>query len=93
VLKSYVPQIKDIDTCPGKRKTHTAAFFRNEEERPGMRSAGSLTWCGFHNTHYWIDPRRGVAAVFMTSMLPLYDPDFMSFYEAFERAVCVEFGG
>ncbi len=92
VLKSNVAQIKDTDPCPGLRKTHTAGFVRNEEASPGMRSIGSLAWCGFHNSHYWIDPHTGIAAVFMTAMLPLSDPDFMSFFYEFERAVYAEYG-
>jgi methyl acetate hydrolase len=92
VLKSSVPQIKDLDPCPGLRKTHTAGFVRNEEASPGMRSVGSLAWCGFHNTHYWVDPQKGIAAEFMTQMLPLFEPDFMSFFYEFERAVYAEYG-
>jgi CubicO group peptidase (beta-lactamase class C family) len=51
VLKSYVPAIHDVEPCPGIRKTHTAGFFRTEEEIPGMRGIGSLTWAGVLNTH------------------------------------------
>ncbi|MCH6470750.1 serine hydrolase domain-containing protein [Sinomonas terrae] len=93
VLKSYIPDMSyDIEPCPGIPKTHTAGFFRTEAEAPGMRRAGSLTWAGVLNTHYWIDPTSGIAAVFMTQMMPFCDPDFMACYEDFERAVYEEFG-
>ena len=93
LLKSCEPAISnDVEICPGIPKTHTGGFFRTEAEVPGMRSAGSLMWAGVLNTHYWIDPTRDIAAVFMTQMLPFCDPDFMASYEDFERAVYEEFG-
>lgn len=93
VLKSYIPSMSyDIDPCPGLRKTHTAGFFRTEEALPGMRSVGSLTWAGVLNTHYWIDPTRELAAVFMTQMLPFCEPELMRSLDDFERAVCEKFG-
>ncbi|MFE5837466.1 serine hydrolase domain-containing protein [Arthrobacter sp. NPDC056493] len=93
VIKSYIPSMSyDIEPCPGLRKTHTAGFFRTEEATPGMRGVGSLTWAGVLNSHYWIDPSRGIAAVFMTQMLPFCDPDLMASLDDFERAVCEKFG-
>jgi CubicO group peptidase (beta-lactamase class C family) len=77
----------DVDLCPGVPKTSTAAFMRTESDVPDMRSAGSLMWAGFLNTHYWVDPAKNVAAVFMTQTLPFCDPGFMAAYEAFERVV------
>jgi CubicO group peptidase (beta-lactamase class C family) len=92
ILKSSAPHMcKDVEPCPGMRKTHTAAFFRNEDSLPGMRGVGSLSWAGVLNTHYWIDPARELAAVFMTQMLPFYDTDFMACFEKFERSVYQQF--
>lgn len=91
VLKSSAGIVHDVEPCPGTRKTHTAAFVRNEDGLPGMRGSGSLSWAGLLNTHYWIDPTRDVAAVFMTQMLPFFDPGFMSCFDEFERAVSAEF--
>jgi CubicO group peptidase (beta-lactamase class C family) len=51
------------------------------------RSAGSLTWAGIFNTHYWIDPARQVVGVIMTQTLPFGDPRSMQVYGRFERAV------
>lgn len=88
VMKSIAPLMSaDVDLCPGIRKTWSAGFMRNETDRPGMRSAGSLTWAGFLNTHYWIDPVKDVAAVFMTQSLPYCDPIVMEAFDEFERAV------
>jgi methyl acetate hydrolase len=91
LLKSSIATMCDTEPCPGARKSHTAAFFRSEEALPGMRSAGSLTWAGLLNTHYWVDPARDIAAVFMTQMLPFFDPELMSYFDEFERVVCKEF--
>ena len=77
----------DIDLFPGVDKTFTLAFMRNEEDIEGMRRAGSLSWAGVMNTHYWIDPVSGVAAVIMMQHLPFVDAGALAAYEAFERAV------
>ena len=88
VMPSDVPEMSaGIAFIPGIRMTHTAGFYRNEADIPGMRSAGSLTWAGFLNTHYWVDPAKDVAAVLMTQSLPFWDARFMSTYQAYERAV------
>jgi len=88
VMKPVVPwRSADVDFFPGTRMTHTIGFFRNEADIPGMRSAGSLTWAGAANTHYWIDPVNDVAAVLMTQSFPFLEPRFMDTYTAYERAV------
>jgi len=77
----------DLDILPGWRKSHSMAFMRVEEDIPGMRSAGSQTWAGLLNTHFWFDPASDVAAVLMTQSVPFIEPRFIKTYEAFERAV------
>lgn len=77
----------DCDPFPGVRKTHSFGFLRVEEDVPGMRSAGTQTWAGVLNSHYWFDPARNVAAVLMTQSLPFVEPRFMQVYEAYERAI------
>jgi hypothetical protein len=52
-----------------------------------MRSAGSQSWAGVLNTHYWIDMKKDVAAVIMTQSLPFVEPRFMQAYADYERAV------
>jgi methyl acetate hydrolase len=77
----------DVDVFPGTRKSHSLAAIRVEEDVPGMRSAGSQGWAGVLNSHWWIDPQRDIAAVFMTQLAPFADPQLMAAYERFERAV------
>ena len=51
------------------------------------RSAGSLTWAGIYNTYYWIDPKKRIAAVFMTQVLPFADQRVLRVYRQFERGI------
>lgn len=88
LMKTSAPPVTaDAEFFPGRRKTHSLAFQRIEEDVPGMRSAGSHFWAGVCNSHYWIDPRRDVIGVLMTQTLPFVEPPFMAFYDAFEKAV------
>jgi methyl acetate hydrolase len=88
VLKTVVPAITaDAEFFPGRKKTHSMAFMRIEEDVPGMRSAGSQFWAGVLNTHCWFDPNKNIAAVLMTQSLPFGEPRFMGVYDRFERAV------
>ncbi|KAL1413097.1 hypothetical protein Q8F55_000846 [Vanrija albida] len=54
---------------------------------PAGRSAGSAGWGGAAGTTYWVDPARGVAAVFSTQTIPSSAPEVVAFKEAMERAV------
>ncbi|MEJ8851167.1 serine hydrolase domain-containing protein [Variovorax rhizosphaerae] len=88
--KSSEPVISaDLDLFPGLNipLTHTAGFVRNEADVPGMRRAGSLTWAGILNTHYWIDPSSGIAAFFSSQHIPFIEPRFQKIHAAFEKAV------
>jgi CubicO group peptidase (beta-lactamase class C family) len=88
VMKSVNPQLSaDVDLVPGTRMTHTIGLFRNETGIPGGRGAGSLTWAGAANTHFWIDPVNDIAAVLMTQSFPFCEPRFMDTYAAYEQAV------
>ena len=59
---------------------HTAAFVRNEADVPRRRQVGSLTWLGVLNTHHWIKPASGIAAVLLTLSLLALDPRFHDGY-------------
>lgn len=88
LLKTAAPPVTaDAEFFPGRRKSHSLAFQRIEEDVPGMRAAGSQFWAGVCNTHYWFDPARDVAGILMTQTLPFVEPRFMGVYEAFERSV------
>jgi methyl acetate hydrolase len=77
----------DCDPFPETRRTHSFGHFRIEEDVTGMRSAGSQSWAGVLNTHYWLDIKKDVAAVIMTQSLPFVEPRFMQAYADYERAV------
>ena len=51
------------------------------------RTEGSLSWAGIDNTHFWIDPRRGIGAVWLAQVLPFYDEACISSLRAFEEIV------
>ncbi len=87
-MVTVVPEVTaDCDPLPDVRRTHSFGFLRNEDDVPGMRAAGSQSWAGVLNTHYWFDPANDVAAVIMTQSLPFVEPRYMQLYEAYERAV------
>lgn len=87
-LDSVSPkQSADFDFFPGVQKSHSLGFLRMDEDVQGMRSVGSQGWAGLLNSHYWFDPARDLAAVFMTQMLPFADARFMQAYGEFETAV------
>jgi methyl acetate hydrolase len=51
---------------------------------PGMRSAGSGSWGGIFNTHFWIDPQKGIAAAVLMQVLPFYDDACLNVLRGFE---------
>jgi CubicO group peptidase (beta-lactamase class C family) len=57
----------------------------DDERYAGFRAPGSLSWAGAHNTHFWIDPSRGIAAAVMMQLLPFYDDAAIATLRAFEE--------
>lgn len=55
--------------------------------RPNMRTPGSGTWAGIFNTHFFIDPSRGIGVVVMMQTLPFYDDASMKVYSGVEEIV------
>ncbi len=90
MVTAMPPITADCDPFAGTRRTHSFAFFRNEEDIPGMRSAGSQSWAGVLNTHFWFDLKSNIAAVLLTQSLPFVEPRFVKLYGDFERAVYAE---
>ena len=66
---------------------HSFIAVANRKDIPGKRSAGTQSWAGVCNSHYWVDPAKGVAAVIMTQSLPFVEQPMMETYDAFERGV------
>jgi methyl acetate hydrolase len=77
----------DAEFFPGMIKRWGLGFLITTDDAPSGRAAGSLAWAGLGNTYYWIDPKRGVAAVLMTQILPFCDPAVLRLLERFERAL------
>ena len=59
----------------------------SNKENTALRSPGSYTWAGIYNTHFWVDPKRKIAAVLMIQVLPFYDDGAMKLYQDFEAAI------
>lgn len=53
----------------------------------GLRSAGSLSWGGIYNTHFWIDPQQHIAAAVLMQVLPYYDDAALEVLRGVERLV------
>jgi CubicO group peptidase (beta-lactamase class C family) len=51
------------------------------------RSAGSYAWAGIYNTHFWVDPKRGVGVIFLSQDLPFYNPTTMNLMRRFEHLI------
>ena len=52
-----------------------------------VRSPGSYSWSGLSNTHFWVDPEKGIVAVILMQVLPFYDETCIAVYQGFEELV------
>jgi methyl acetate hydrolase len=87
-LKSVDPaSSNDAEFFPGLPKKWGLAYMINAEDAPVGRGAGSLAWAGLANTFYWIEPRRRLAGVILTQILPFGDARVLDLFEQFERAI------
>jgi len=77
----------DVELFPGMAKKWGLSFLINTEDTPTGRSAGSLCWAGLRNTYYWLDPKKRVAGVLLTQILPFGDPTVLGLLDAFESEV------
>jgi methyl acetate hydrolase len=59
----------------------------NEAQTPGMRAAGSGSWAGLFNTHFWVDPASRITAAIYCQTLPFLDPAALKLYIDFEQAL------
>ncbi len=53
----------------------------------GLRSAGSVSWGGIFNTHFWIDPQKQLGAVVLMQVLPYYDEAAVKVLKGLESRV------
>jgi CubicO group peptidase (beta-lactamase class C family) len=87
-LKTVHPELSnDADFFPGMTKKWGLTWLINTEDVPDRRSAGSLAWAGLFNTYYWLDPRRQIAGVLLTQILPFADATVLRLLDDFETAV------
>jgi methyl acetate hydrolase len=56
-------------------------------KRTHERGAGSYTWAGINNTHFWVDPKNGIGVVILTQVLPFYNPTSMDVMNRFEKLI------
>ena len=90
-MVSVAPAVTaDVDLFPDMAKKWGLGFMSNTEDVPGMRSAGSQTWAGVLNTHFWWDPRKSVAGIIMMQHIPFLDDVALEIYGGFERSVYAE---
>ena len=55
------------------------------------RGAGSYSWGGINNTHFWVDP-NGIGAVIFMQVLPFYNETSMGVLKRFERLIYENLG-
>tara|TARA_B100001179_G_C18597010_1_gene407803 strand:+ start:865 stop:2034 length:1170 start_codon:yes stop_codon:yes gene_type:complete len=82
----------DFEFMPGVPKSWGLTFQINEESVAGGRHAGSMSWAGLYNTHFWVDPISGFGALLMTQTLPFMIPQVSKLLEEFEQAVYATIG-
>jgi CubicO group peptidase (beta-lactamase class C family) len=87
-LRTVNPMMSnDAEFFPGMTKKWGLSFLINTEDTPEGRSAGSLAWAGLNNTYFWLDPKKHVAGVMMTQILPFADPTVLRLLDRFEAVV------
>jgi CubicO group peptidase (beta-lactamase class C family) len=87
-LKTVAPSLShDANFWPGMACKWGLSFLINPERTPQGRSAGSLAWAGLANTFFWIDPSARVTGVYLTQILPFFDPKAIGLFRDYETAV------
>lgn len=88
VLHSYMQdRSRDIKFFEHSNAKFGLGFLINEDEINNARAAGSLTWGGLYNTFFWIDPKNEISGVFITQILPFFDPETIDVYKNFEKLI------
>ncbi len=59
----------------------------NTEDVPGRRRAGTGSWAGLFNTHFFIDRTTGICASIYTNSLPFIEDAAFALYGDFEEAL------
>lgn len=85
-LTTAIPSLAEDAGFPGPDSSWAYSFLVTEQEQPTGRGAGTLSWAGLANVHYWIDRASGIAGVWATQLLPFFDPACTRGLAEFERA-------
>ena len=76
-----------VDTTPGITCGWGLGFMVYPETKPGGRHAGSVSWAGLANTHFWVDPEAGLGCMILMQILPFCDERVLATCHGFEAAV------
>jgi methyl acetate hydrolase len=91
-LQTAMPSLSyNANFFPGMPQKWGLSFLINTAQTPQGRSPGSLAWAGLANTFFWIDPTQRVTGVFLTQILPFFDPKAIALFRAYEAAVYKSF--
>ena len=75
----------DFNAGPGYKWGY--GLLLNTADVPGARRAGSGSWAGLLNTHFWVDRTSGITGALYTQFLPFVTPEAYQVYVEFEKAL------
>jgi methyl acetate hydrolase len=92
VMTSAMPELSnDVPSLP-VAQGFGLGFHLVFEDLPEMRRAGTGDWAGLANCYYWIDRKTGIAAAFLTQVLPFFDARIVETLAQFEGSVYAAVG-
>ncbi|MGB0954581.1 MAG: serine hydrolase domain-containing protein, partial [Panacagrimonas sp.] len=91
-MPAALPYSHAVDMYPGIDCKWGLSFMINTAQTPQGRSAGSLAWAGLANSYYWIDAKKQVCGLFVTQILPFYDPVVVPLLGTFETEIYQSLG-
>ncbi len=92
VMTSAIPELSnDVPSLP-VAQGFGLGFHLVFEDLPEMRRAGTGDWAGLANCYYWIDRKTGIAAAFLTQVLPFFDARIIETLGQFEASVYAAVG-
>src|SRR5262245_46977446 len=71
----------------GKDKFGFGFQIEASPAQTGLRSAGSYSWGGINNTHFWIDPQKQIGVTVLMQLRPYYDDAAINVLRGVERIV------
>jgi methyl acetate hydrolase len=88
-MPAAMPRVSDaFPSGAGKDKFGLGFQIAATDGTPAHeRAAGSYTWAGIDNTHFWVDPKNGIGVVILTQVLPFYNPTSMDVMRRFEHLI------